>query len=335
MTSIDAWTASDPDERQRWLSVLQDWTGSPPAAFPSYLELFAPDGEVVLMHRRDGARTTVMPLVLRRIPGEADAWDAVGPYGYGAAFSNQGDPDPAFWEAVGEWALGRGLVSIVVRLPVTSDTHVDWPFDRHDVGLNVVRDVVAWDDFWDDVDRKVRKNYRRATTAGLTVERVRPEDGIDDFLTLYLGTMERRDAVGSFHLDETRLSQLVDDLGPRADLFFTVEVGRRISTELVLREGSTAYSFLGRTDDSRFEMRPNDLLKCEIVRWAVDEGLARYVLGGGVGGSGDGIFRYKRAFAPTGVVPFAIGEWVVDRSAYERLAARANGTKASGWPRYR
>lgn len=336
MTDLDAWSGSVPAERAEWLSALQDWSDAPPAAFPSYLELLAPAGaELVLLHRRTASRTTVMPLALRRIPDGDGLLDAVGPYGYGSAFSTTGGADPAFWAAAAEWARDRGLVSVVARLPVAGSVHVEWPFDRHEVGHNVVRSVVGWDDYWQDVDRKVRKNVRRATTAELHVEQVPARDGLDDFMRLYLGTMSRREASDSFRLDHDSVGLLLEELGPRATLFFAAQGGRRVSTEIVLREAGTLYSFLGGTDEADFELRPNDLLKCEIVRWAHDEGLQQFVLGGGIGGAEDGIFRYKRAFAPSGVVPFAIGEWVLDRAAYDDLVARVGGAPSTGWPRYR
>ena len=67
-----------------------------------------------------------------------------------------------------------------------------------------------------------------------------------------------------------------------------------------------------------FDLRPNDLLKHEIIRWARDSGRSHFVLGGGVTPD-DGILRYKRGFAPTGIVPFTVGEWIHDLVAFESL----------------
>jgi hypothetical protein len=53
--------------------------------------------------------------------------------------------------------------------------------------------------------------------------------------------------------------------------------------------------------------------------WAKRAGKRRYVLGGGVA-PGDGVFRYKRAFAPGGLVPFCVARRVHDTALYADLA---------------
>ena len=75
--------------------------------------------------------------------------------------------------------------------------------------------------------------------------------------------------------------------------------GRVVSTELVFVAAEHVYSFLGGTLTEALELRANDLLKHEIIRWARDAGRKTFVLGGGYGAA-DGIFRYKLSFAPKG-----------------------------------
>jgi lipid II:glycine glycyltransferase (peptidoglycan interpeptide bridge formation enzyme) len=100
---------------------------------------------------------------------------------------------------------------------------------------------------------------------------------------------------------------------------------RVVSTELVLISAENVYSFLGGTDSAHFEMRPNDLLKFEIMRWAKTAGKKNFVLGGGYTPN-DGVFRYKQAFAPQGVVPFYVGQRILDPQSFERLVAERRRT---------
>ena len=41
------------------------------------------------------------------------------------------------------------------------------------------------------------------------------------------------------------------------------------------------YSFLGGTNESYFNMRPNELLKLKVLEWARENDYTFYVLGGG------------------------------------------------------
>jgi CelD/BcsL family acetyltransferase involved in cellulose biosynthesis len=91
-----------------------------------------------------------------------------------------------------------------------------------------------------------------------------------------------------------------------------------VSTELILLSQCSSYSFLGGTDSAYFDLRPNDLLKYEIIRWSRSKGLKNYVLGGGAAPS-DGIERYKRSFAPFGRVDFFTGQRVLMPETYEQL----------------
>ena len=277
-----------------------------------------------------------MPLAIRRIPGgDAGEWDAVGPYGYGAAFFEGGRADSQFWQAAKEWAISQGIVSVVVRLPVAGTLHAPWPFERHDAGVNVVREVVDWENFWGDVEHKVRKNYKKAVSAGLTFEMLPSAAGIDDFMRLYELTMVRRGVDISSKRTFEAIRGLAEEIPRHSRIAFSTLGKRRISAELLLIEDTTLYSFLGGTDLDFASSRPNDFLKCEIVRWAHIQGLEHYVLGGGLAASQDGIFRYKRSLAPTGVVPFQLGQWIIDSVKYASLVQASGNAAREHLPSYR
>ena len=81
-------------------------------------------------------------------------------------------------------------------------------------------------------------------------------------------------------------------------------------------------------------MSPNDLLKHDVIEHAAAAGLEHYVLGGGYQ-AGDGIFRYKRAFDPTGIVPFHGVQLVPDAEAYDEACSSTGAPDTSFFPRYR
>jgi CelD/BcsL family acetyltransferase involved in cellulose biosynthesis len=130
--------------------------------------------------------------------------------------------------------------------------------------------------------------------------------------------MDRRNAGASYYFPRQFFERLQADLQKQCAWFYACVGDRVISTELVLVSANRIYSFLGGTDASWFHVRPNDLLKVEIMNWARHHRKTEFVLGGGPS-RGDGIYRYKLSFAPQGSVPFSIGTRILDPGAYTQL----------------
>jgi lipid II:glycine glycyltransferase (peptidoglycan interpeptide bridge formation enzyme) len=187
------------------------------------------------------------------------------------------------------------------------------------------------EELWMDCEHKVRKNVKKARRAGVTIELDATGERLDDFLRLYERTLERRDAPARYRFPREFFERL-----PDARIYaHALHDGEVVSSELVLLSQLNAYSFLGGTASEAFDLRPNDLLKWELILWAKQAGKRRFVLGGGYGAD-DGIFRYKRSFAPHGLVPFFTGSRVLQPELYDELTERAGGTGEDAFfPAYR
>ena len=173
------------------------------------------------------------------------------------------------------------------------------------------------DEMWMDFRQKVRKNVKKANSYNLGIIIESNTDHLDDFLRIYYATMIRTEAAKEYYFSRSFFETLTG-MKDNAVYFYTVHEGRIISAELVMYGPETCYSFLGGTDHEYFHMRPNDYLKYEIIKWAKEKGLKNFVLGGGYG-KDDGIFEYKQALAPNGVVDFHIGRRVFDQASYDYL----------------
>lgn len=331
MPSFNILSSAIQRDRVRWLELLREWPGPPFSCYPSYLELFAEPGEIPLLLTRSTSQGQMMlPVVLRAIPGESEYIDAVVPYGYGSAYWH-GDPAirERFWNDVRTWAADLHVVSLVVRLPPLRSERTDWPFARNPVMKNIVRKILPWDAMWMDFEHKVRKNYKRAVGAGLAFRISGGLSALPEFLPVYVKTMHRNNAASRFLLTEGQLLSLGQELGDTCLVGIASLANDVVAAELCLVDSSTLYSFLGGTRADHFDARPNDFLKCEIMKWAADHGITDYVLGGGLGEE-DGIFRYKRSFAPHGVVIFEVGEWIIDPFNYSRILTQ-RAVEATGW----
>ncbi len=328
------WDAADPQDRDRWISHWNSWPRREVQAHPRYAGLFVDASTRALA----GAWTSddgcvLYPFLLRslaeeayRVPGGPSLSDVATPYGYGGPyFWGSGTPQVlarAFWTAFSDWAAGQRLVSEFIRFALFREELLDYPGDIEEKQQNIVRDLGISDALlWMDYDHKVRKNVLKARRSGVRVEFDAGGDRLDEFLRVYHGTLDRRGAHDAYRFPRRFFEDLAAGLPGQFAYVHAVHGGAIVSTELVLVSAETVYSFLGGTDDAAYDLRPNDLLKHEIIGWARSGGKKRYVLGGGYE-PGDGIFRYKRSFAPAGSVPFRVGRRILDSEAYASLVNR-------------
>jgi Acetyltransferase (GNAT) domain len=322
--------AADPRDRTAWADLWAQWPGKEIFGHPDYVRLSAgPHDRALCAAASAGESHILYPFLLRELGDEPycdaslrDFTDIATPYGYGGPFG-WGDalaPDglSAFWREFDAWAAKSRVVSEVVRLSLFPETLVEYTGDRRVLSDNVVRVIQSEGEMWRDFEYKVRKNVNKARASGVVVKVDEKGDGLDDFLAIYTSTMNRVNADGAYYFPREYFERLQADLHGQFAYFHAFVGSVVVSTELVLVSADRIYSFLGGTDAAWFHVRPNDLLKVEIMNWARGAGKKEFVLGGGYA-RGDGIYRYKLSFAPNGSVPFSIGSRILSADVYEQL----------------
>ena len=336
------WDAADPKGYENWVSLWESWPGREVYAHPNYVRLFSNEASRALCGAWRSARGCVLyPFLLRDLAAEpfcgeglCRACDIVTPYGYGGPFRwGVGDPDGLanlFWSAFSEWATRQPIVSEFVRFTLFPEDVLYYPGEREEKLTNVVRSLdIDGERIWMDYEHKVRKNVNKARRSGVRVEIDLSSERLDEFLKIYSGTMDRRQADKGYCFPRRFFESLRDGLPGQFAYFHVIHEGKVVSTELVLVSAESVYSFLGGTDGGAFDLRPNDLLKHEIILWAKGYGKRRFVLGGG-NLPEDGIFRHKKSFSPSGCVPFHVGRRVLDQDLYATLVDRKRRWALSG-----
>jgi hypothetical protein len=325
---LDLESAAD---RSAWIELWKRWPAREPAGHPSYVSLFArPQDRVLCASARSGEGSVLFPFIARPLSGEPWAavhektWDLTTAYGYSGPFAWSFDRAKVetFWDAFDAWAAANHVVTSFARLSLFPDQLIAFRGEVAERFPNVIRELESsLDEIWRGYAHKVRKNVNRARQRGLRVERDSDGSRLEDFLSVYLHTMDRRQATELYYFDTSFFRRLTSELPSSVTFFHVLDGSRVISSELVLVSEQYAYSFLGGTLGDAFELRPNDLLKHEIIGWAKEVGKKSFVLGGGYGAA-DGIFKYKLGFAPLGERPFCIGMRVFDEAECERLIAQ-------------
>lgn len=252
-----------------------------------------------------------------------DYQDLISLYGRGGAVRRGGSAEDfaQFYSALTAYCTEQRIVCGFDRYHPVMRNHLLAPPQAQvrEVGGFVVADVQPpIEELEPRFKHAARKNIKKAERAGVDVVVETNLEHLEDFLSIYASTLQRNSARDFYYVDPDFYRELATTLAGRYR-FFYARLGRRIvSCELVLRQGLYCHSFLGGTLADSLEACPNHLLKREIIRDAKASGCRYYLLGGGQRPY-DGIWNYKRGFAPSGSVPSLVGGTIFDESAYASL----------------
>lgn len=256
-------------------------------------------------------------------------FDLIGAYGYGGPLGEVASAETwrQFMDSFSNYCKATGVVAEFIRMHplLLPASVVAGQYELVLANKNVVVNLQQDDEtILRSYKHNNRKNIAKALRSGVRIfhERV-PPDHFGEFLSIYHSTLDRREATSAyrFPLD---LYDVLHRKMPQSLVYFFAEYGNQVvSCELCLMSPTTIYSFLGGTIEDYFPLRPNNLLKHELIRWARAQGLNYYLIGGG-NQMNDSLFEYKRSFSPKGIVDFFVAKRVHDQSLYAELLSRCD-----------
>lgn len=326
-------------ENEKWDAIVSSFAEHDVYYLSGYAKAFQfhGDGEPLLFYcEGEGVRgiNVVMKRDIAHAPHFTDKleentyFDFATPYGYGGwLIEGDGNRDLLYNEYV-QSCHAQSIVSEFMRFNLFSSTREDYYGQVSSRTNNIVRMLdKSQDEIVMDFEYKVRKNLKKAAASGLSMEMDLDGHRLPDFLDIYYSTMERNDAAAAYFFAR-RFFHQINTLSGNYAYFHVLLDEKVISTELVLMGNGTMYSYLGGTDSRYYPCRPNDFLKYEIIKWGLANGYKRFVLGGGYGAD-DGILRYKKSFAPDGIIPYWTGQAIFDQNIYDALCRLRSDTLGS------
>lgn len=281
----------------------------------------------------------VMPFLMRKIninEEETEYFDVSSPWGYnGPFFKNEISKEDqiGFWNTLDAWYREHKVVSEFLRFNFFQN-HEEYSGTAVHTLLNVKGDITDWDAFWSNLKSNTRNQFRKAEKTGLEFHLLYEdinEEKIKDFYKVYIGTMDRRDAIDSFYHPVSYFIDFWKANPTKCAIGLVYYDDKPISGELFLISENTMYSFLGGTDSDYFKLRPNEYLKINAVKWAHGEGMEFYMIGGGLSnGPEDKLYQYKKKYFPLDDdIDFYTGRKIVLPQAYLELL-RLNGEEHMG-----
>ncbi len=308
---------AEPGDRTTWLDQWKRWPDREVMAHPDYVKLFArPQDRVMAAALRSDGGGILYPVILRPLATEpwgaalGKACDLTTAYGYAGPFAwNITEKETrSFWTDFDGWARSQGVVTSFDRLSLFPEQLLPFNGDLEAKGANIVRRLdLSESELWADYAPKVRQNVNHARKLGVEVESDPSGKRLEEFLEIYISTMTRRNATKGYFHPRSFFESIIRDLAGHFTFFHLIWKGKAISSELVLLSEKAGYSYLGGSTKEAFDLRANDLFKHEMFTWCRKAGKTVLVLGGGYRGA-DGIFNFKKSFAPTGAVAFSVGK---------------------------
>lgn len=318
------------EEGERWNSVVRSFDDYDVFYLNEYALAFMKEnkknGVPILLYYENGAdrainvvfkRDVALDEKLRGKIAEGEYFDLISPYGYGGFWgdiSDYGELNSTY----NAFCVSQNYICEFVRFELFGKYYANYDGEVETKTHNVVRNLeIPLDEMWMDFKHKVRKNVQKANSCNLGIVIESTGEYLREFLDIYYSTMERRNAETEYYFSKEffeTLNRMTDNIM----YFHVIYQGKVISTELVIYGAENCYSYLGGTDREYFDLRPNDFLKYEIIKWAKEKGLKNFVLGGGYGAD-DEIFQYKTCLAPKGIVDFNIGRKIFYSDYYKKL----------------
>lgn len=257
-------------------------------------------------------------------------YDISGAYGYNGPTGIVTDSEflTNFNQALQKHLRDSNVVTEFVRYcPVTANRIFHTYTNQIDVLDNVYVDLslgLEW--IWkESFESTVRKNVRKAESYGLITDikqgRDISENDLALFLSIYTSTMTRNEAADFYYFPIEFYNSIIKNLGDQVLLATTFLENTAISTEIVLMDGQTGYSFLGGTLSQYNLYRANTYLRWEIMKHLFKLGVSKYSLGGSAV-RGDGVYNYKKRFARGCENPFYIGTYVHLPEVYAEIQSQ-------------
>jgi len=320
-------TAKDIEAYNDTLSVFQDYSMFYTLAYCNYRNNNSQLNYFLL--KKDDIPQVLLPIYLNKIEsGSIDNnqnyYDVNTPYGYSGPLFNKNTTEEdiiEFWKIVDHWYLKNNVITEFIRFNLENN-HREYSGHLIPTLDNVRGELTDFESIWTNLKQKVRNNYRKAVKSGLSIKihtETKSPEVIDQFYDIYIATMKRNNAAENYFYSKDYFTTLINESFENTIIAIVFKDDIAISTELILINKSIIYSYLGGTNSDYFDYRPNDYLKIEMIKWALENNKTHYVLGGGRS-NGDGLYQYKKSFFPKdkGVIYYT-GRKVINPEIYGEL----------------
>jgi hypothetical protein len=350
------------EERNAWESLVRNSAWSDTYYRPAYAASYQSENQKLNALLLDsGERRFLLPFAFRPLSAlpfapDFSGFDISTPYGYGGLMPvEQG---PISREEAAElvsrlqaWCKREGIVSCYVRLhPLFAQQEWFNGIQLDGVTLQDVGPTMSVElDEWDEEQGmpvtlpkgrrdKARWARRKLALELITCEKPGSAEALSQFVELYNGTMDRRQASNFYYFKDNYYHSLAQGLGADMAIVLARYEGRPVAAGIFFADAHYAhYHLSGSTDEGRKFHGPA-VVVLKAAEWARSKGCQRLHLGGGLAPN-DSLFQFKETFGGK-TFEYCALKIVGDSTVYsdlvqQRLASDAGPIRENFFPGYR
>lgn len=336
------------DQWEEWNLTVRSFRQFDTYWLGGYAEAFRihGDGEPLLFHYDDGETRGINVVMKRdvakderfrgRIP-EGVYFDFASPYGYGG-WIIEGENTENLFREYQNWLQKNGIICEFVRFhPIVKNHDASRSFyEVIQLGEVVHMDLASPEIIWENITSKNRNMIRKAIKNDVKVFNGRFPEIFEKFRLIYNVTMDKDEANAYYYFEEQFYASILEKLPYNSQIFWAEKNGKVIAASIILAANGYLNYHLSGSLREYGSLAPTNLILYKVAMWGAANGYRTFYLGGGVGSSEDGLFKFKRSFYKGDLNHFYIGRKIYDRKKYDELTDLRTGIENGGFfPKYR
>ncbi|WP_315919354.1 peptidoglycan bridge formation glycyltransferase FemA/FemB family protein [Mesorhizobium sp. SP-1A] len=280
------------------------------------------EGEPIAFAARDENKGTIAfwPTLKRSIDGSG-AFDLTSVYGYAGPTVRSGAEGTSPIEAIFCAMSDFGAVSVFSRMHPLFTDQLGMAVRGDEIGSIVFIEITAQKDVLQSYRGSHRREIVNATAKGLTITCGTDEKSLEDFLSIYTDTMKEVEAKEYYYFDKEYLSSILNSKDFKTIILTANFEGKPVAASMFIITGSTMQYYLSGTVAAFRKLAPSKAIIAEAHRIAVELGLKKLVLGGGVGSAKDALYAFKKGFSQA-TLPFHVTRRILDQRKYIDLCVK-------------
>jgi len=248
-------------------------------------------------------------------------YDIQGAYGYNGIVSSTYDDVfiSAFFAAFKNYIHKNHIIAEFTRFQPILENHkfsidfLDVLYDRN----VVVVDLSNFEDTYNQFSSSAIRGIRKAEKEGIEIEYLEKAHKKEDFFKLYIETMKRVNSQQALFFNE----KYFNDLFSLTELvqFCAVYRNQVIASTICFKSQKYLHYHLGCSSNDFLQLRPNNILFNEMIKFGCDNKFKKLHLGGGSDKRPENsLLRFKKNFSYT-LQPFYIGKKIHNKKIYEEV----------------
>lgn len=246
-------------------------------------------------------------------------YDLISPYGYAGYYFEKKETFDEFIPWFREEAVKRNYLTEVNRQSPYINVNIKGAYEtiisRTTMGIDLTK-YTNFDDYLKNTHKDNRRSYNTAIKNNLVVKLEQfNEKTKKSFINIYNSTMNNLQSTTYYYFNDKYFEEFCDN--PHVFLMNVYLENKEIASCMIFRYGDKLHYHLGGSLLEYRNMRPNNLIHCNVIKYGIEYGFKMYHLGGGLKDN-DSLYDFKCKIADT-KYEYTIYKNVLNNEIYKKI----------------